>query len=84
MEYGAVGAAIRGFSDRVPIRDAPEDVIKFNRAWREIPNKYQQSAYIFYVWIGPVKLKARYLGLSVSSLYRRRDEAHIHIDHLLR
>ncbi len=82
-EYGPTGAAIRSHTDRIPIHSAPQDALVFNRAWQKLDGGLQESVFVFYFFTDKAKAKAKYLDISVASLYRRIDEAHIQLDHII-
>jgi len=75
-EEGAVGAAIKCHMQVVPIRDTPADVLEFHNAWRFSEPEVKSITYVFYYLRGDVQSKAKALGISRATLYRKVGDAH--------
>ena len=75
VEFGSVGAAIKGQNQGIHIDEMPEDVLEFHNAWRELAEMPKRTLFVFYVLVGRPKEKSELLHCSKSSLYTRRDGA---------
>ena len=79
-EEGSVGAAIKAHMQAIPIRDNTRaDVLEFNNAWRLTKPETKTMLFVFHYLRGDVSAKARAMGVSRATFYRRVDAAHIQI-----
>jgi hypothetical protein len=78
-EEGSVGAAIKAHMQVIPVRDAPADVLEFNNAWRLAKPETKMMLFVHHFLRGDVNDKAKALGVSRATFYRRVDAAHIQI-----
>jgi len=78
---GPDGAAIKSYGTKVLVRDTPEEVLVFHRAWAEV--KDGEVLWVFYVTTGSAKTKSGRLSCSPQTMYRRLDAAQRDIEALL-
>jgi hypothetical protein len=78
-EEGAVGAAIKCHAQIVPILDTPADILEYHNAWRLMEPGPKELLFVFHVLRGDANDKARALGMSRATFYRKVGDAQIKI-----
>jgi hypothetical protein len=78
-EEGSVGAAIKCHAQVIPIRDAPADILEYHNAWRLMEPGPKELLFVFHVLRGDANDKARALGMSRATFYRKVGDAQIKI-----
>jgi len=79
-EEGSVGAAIKRHVGSVPIHEMPEAALRFHRVFKNCGEQTRKIFWVMYAVRGNRDNKAHALGVSKSTMYRQRNDAHSEFD----